>query len=202
LLPGVRPAKLPLFLSSIASVEIKSWDGSDFALALQKIIWSITGRPPVLPERDRIPKVFLCHAKEDDGKVRGRYFRLRDLGLDPWYDKEKLVVGDRWEQEIIDAIENTDFFAICLSAKSVGKTGFIQRELKVAVKEYQRRPQQLAYLLPVRLEPCDVPRLKLDDVTTLSDLHWIDVFEDEEDALKRFANGVRKQFGKGHDTAA
>lgn len=198
LLPGSRLGKLPPFLRDITSVEIKSWQDSDFTSALKRIIWGITGRPPILPERDRIPKVFLCHAKEDDSKVRELYFRLRDLGLDPWYDKEKLVVGDRWEQEIIDAIESTDFFAICLSARSVGKTGFIQREIKVAVKEYQRRPQQLAYLLPVRLEPCEVPRLKLDDNTTLSDLHWIDLFEDENDALNRFVDGVRKQFGRGH----
>ena len=196
LLPGARNVGIPSFLSGVTYVEIKSWDGPLFDKALSRILWAITGRPQVQPERAKIPKAFLCHAKEDDEKVGELYSRLRGLGLDPWYDKEKLVVGDRWEDEIIAAIEKTDFFAICLSSKSVAKTGFIQREIKLAVKEYQRRPQEFAYLLPIRLEACEVPRLRLDDVTTLPDLQWIDLFIEEEQALERFAEGVRKQFRK------
>ncbi len=173
-LPGAKQAELPVFLASITGVKIKSWSDHDFREALKQIIWGITGTLPTVPKATRIPKVFLCHAKEDDPKVRSLYFRLRDFAIDPWYDKEKLTVGDRWEQEILQAIENTDFFAMCLSPRSVKKTGFIQREIKLAVKEYQRRPQQSAYLLPVRLEPCEVPSIKFDDVTTLSDFQWID----------------------------
>lgn len=196
-LPDAQPSKhLPTFLRSITSIQIESWNDRDFQIALDKMIWGITGRVPNLPERKTIPKVFLCHAKEDDDKVRKLYDRLRNFGIDPWYDKEKLSVGDRWEQEIIHAIENTDFFAMCLSPKSVNKTGFIQREIKLAVKEYQRRPQQIAFLLPVRLEPCEVPSIKLDEVTTLSDFQWIDLFEENEDSLMHFAEGVKRQFAK------
>lgn len=196
LLPGARNVSIPNFLIGVTYVEIKTWDSPLFDRTLSRILSAITGRPLVQPERTRKPMVFLCHAKEDDKKVGELYFRLRGLGLDPWYDREKLVVGDRWEDEVIGAIEKTDYFAICLSSKSVSKTGFIQREIKLAVKEYQRRPQEFAYLLPVRLEACEVPRLKLDDVTTLSDLQWIDLFIEEERGLERFANGVRKQFRK------
>ena len=146
--------------------------------------------------RANVPKVFLCHAKEDDSHVESLYFRLREYGIDPWYDKKKLTVGDRWEQEIVAAIANTDFFAICLSPNSVTKIGFIQRELKLAVKEYQRRPEQFAFLLPVKLAPCDVPATKLDDNTTLADLQWIDVFQCDEPSVLRFADDIKKQFEK------
>lgn len=196
-LPGAEKIELPLFLETIIGVQIKSFDEKDFQDALNKIIWGITGKIEILPKSTpTIPKVFLCHAKEDDSRIKNLYIRLREYDIDPWYDKEKLVVGDRWEKEIIEAIENTDFFAICLSQKSIKKTGFIQREIKLAVKEYQRRPQQLAFLLPVRLEPCEVPNIKLDEVTTLSEFHWIDLFEEEENSLKQFAEGVKKQYAK------
>jgi hypothetical protein len=134
LLPDVQQTKLPVFISQISSISIKSWKDEDFQDALSKIIWGITGKLKVAPKLKPIPKVFLCHAKEDDPIVRNLYFRLRDYNIDAWYDKEKLVVGDRWEQEIIEAIENTDFFAMCLSRKAINKTGFIQREIKLAVK--------------------------------------------------------------------
>lgn len=195
-LPGAERTELPIFLSHILGVEIKSWNDEDIKDALKKIVWGITGKLEVFPKPPLIPKVFLCHAKEDDPKVKNLYFRLRDYDIDPWYDKEKLVIGDRWEQEIIEAIENTDFFAMCLSEKAITKTGFIQREIKLAVREYQKRPQQFAFLLPVRLEPCQVPSIKLDELTTLSDFQWIDLFEEEEESLRRFAEGVKKQFSK------
>jgi hypothetical protein len=54
----------------------------------------------------------------------------------------------------------------------------------------------MAFLLPVRLEACEVPNIKLDDVTTLSDFQWIDLFEEEEESLQQFASGVKKQFEK------
>jgi hypothetical protein len=197
-LPGAKKTELPVFLNLIMGVPVKSWSDEDFQAALNIITWAITGEPKVLPKPALIPKVFLCHAKEDDSKVRRLYFRLRDYDIDPWYANERLSVGDRWEQEIIKAIESTDFFAICLSQKSIKKTGFIQREIKLAVREYQRRPHQFAFLLPVRLEPCEVPSMKLDEVTTLSDFEWIDLFEEVEDSLQRFAEGVKKQFAKSH----
>lgn len=140
-LPGAKAGNLPLFLSHITGVKIKSWSDEDLQDALNQIIWGVTGTLPSAPARATIPKVFLCHAKEDDAKVERLFFQLRDYDIDPWYDKEKLTIGDRWEQEIIEAIENTDFFAICVSSRSVKKEGFIQREIKLAIKEYQRRPQ-------------------------------------------------------------
>ena len=199
-LPGVDPYVLPPAFAAITGVHIKSQDDHDFRRAVDQILWGVTGRLPEVPKAEPIPKVFLCHAKEDNSKVERLYFQLKEFGIDPWYDKEKLAVGDRWEQEILEAIENTDFFALCLSSRSVRKTGFIQREIRMAVKEYQRRPQQSAFLLPVRLEPCTVPKIKLDDTTTLSDFQWLDLFEEETSSLKRFAEGVKRQFEKMHAT--
>jgi TIR domain len=79
-------------------------------------------------------------------RVERLYFDLRDRGLDPWYDKEKLIVGDHWEDEIIEAIRQSDFFAIFLSQVSARKRGFIQREIRIAIREYQRLPYGTVYL--------------------------------------------------------
>jgi hypothetical protein len=146
----------------------------------------------------RPPKVFLCHAKEDASRIEQLYFDLRDRGLDPWYHKEKLIVGDHWEEEIIEAIKQSDFFAIFLSHVSAQKKGFIQREIRTAIREYQRMPYGTAYLLPVRLEECDVPRIRLDDQKTLPDLQWTDLFESDDAAIDRLVAGINKQWKKRH----
>ena len=149
---------------------------------------------PLLEES--VPKVFLCHAKEDDQKVERLFYRLKDLGIEPWYDKESLTVGDRWEKEIITAIQNTDFFAICFSITAAKKRGFIQNEIRTAVKEYKHRPEDMPFLLPIKIEPCNVPEIKLDENTSLADFHWIELFEDNTGSITKFAEGIRKQFEK------
>jgi hypothetical protein len=36
---------------------------------------------------------FLCHAKEDTGKAKELFRRLRATGMQPWLDKYNLVLG-------------------------------------------------------------------------------------------------------------
>lgn len=195
LLPKADPKDMPEFLANISWVDLREWDNT----SLQRLVAGIKG---ITPGKSKSPKVFLCHANEDSKRVENLFYLLRDEGLDPWFDKENLLVGDRWEDEIYQAIEKSDFFAICLSKTSVNKTGFIQKEIRTAVNEYQRRPQGVAYLLPVKLETCKVPEIKLDSNTRLADLQWIDVFKNDINAVKKLAMGIWKQWEKSGKSKA
>lgn len=196
LLGGANPKNIPIILSNLPWIDLRSeWEN----ISLQTLVDGIRGAP--LPKM-RFPKVFLCHAMEDSKRVEDLSNLLQDEGLDPWFDKEDLLIGDRWEDEIYKAIEKSDFFAICLSKTSVNKTGFIQKEIRTAVNEYQRRPQDVAYLIPLKLETCDIPKIKLDSNTRLTDLQWIDVFENDINAVKRLAIGIWKQWEKTEKSRA
>ena len=140
------------------------------------------------------PKIFLCHAKEDSYLVKQLSNKLREYGINPWFDEEKLIIGDRWEKKIIYAIENTDFFGICISRNSILKQGFIQNEIKIAIREYQKRPSQYAFLLPIRLEDCEIPKLKVSDNTYLNDFVWIDLFNNDNKNIIRFVDGIKRQY--------
>jgi len=166
----------------------------DEEAALSRLVELLKRSTEPAPAGLPLPKVFLCHAKEDAQRVEGLYFSLRDRGLDPWYDKEKLLVGDDWEREILTAIEQSDFFAVFLSNTSSKKTGFIQKEIKTAVREYQRRPEGFAYLLPIKLEECEIPDIKLDDNKRLENLHWAELFEDDYKAIDRLAKAILTQW--------
>lgn len=175
----------------------------DYFLAQHKIAgWQreladfLKTHPSIYQSKFPPPKIFLCHAKEDSNRIKQLYLALRDRGLDPWYDKEKLLVGDDWEYEIIQAIEQSDFFAIFISKVSSKKTGFIQKEIRTAVREYQKRPQGTTFLLPIRLEDCEVPYIKLEENKKLADLHWADVFEDDSEAIDKLCKGILDQWEK------
>jgi hypothetical protein len=114
-------------------------------------------------------KVFLCHAKSDKPAVRKLYQRLRAAGIDAWLDEEDLLPGQDWEREIPRAVRASDSVIVCLSCKSINKTGYVQKEIKFALDVADEQPEGAIFLIPLRLEECDVPE-------RLSRWQWVDLF--------------------------
>lgn len=123
-----------------------------------------------MPETKRPLKVFLCHASVDKAKVRELYRYLHRRGIRPWFDEIDLVGGQDWQIEIPKALLTSDAIIICLTQNSVDKEGYIQKEIKFALDKALEMPEGRVYLIPVRLEECEVPY-------SLSRYHWVDLFE-------------------------
>jgi hypothetical protein len=62
---------------------------------------------------------------------------------------------------------------ILLSRCSVAKRGFVQNEIKHALKLAEEFPSSAIYIIPVRLEDCDPP-------VELKGLQWVDLFPDRQ----------------------
>lgn len=136
-----------------------------------------------------IPKqIFLSYAREDEAKVRELYRKLSDLGLNPWMDQIDMLPGEKWGYTIQEAIRRSTCFVACLSGTSLNKRGFLQKEIRVALKTWQEKLESDIYLIPVRLENCDVPE-------GLSKFHWVDLFEEDGFAklVKGIEEGLRRQ---------
>jgi len=104
-----------------------------------------------------VPQIFLCHSSTDKQIVRQLYGRLLADGFRPWLDAEDLIPGQDWEHEIEKAITNSDIVIVCLSRESTGKTGYVQKEIRLALDAADRRPEGSIFLIPSRLEPCNLP---------------------------------------------
>jgi hypothetical protein len=99
----------------------------------------------------------------------------------PWMDIRSLLPGEKRRNAIRQAIEESDFFIICLSNNSVSRRGFIQKEIRMALDILDEMLDDDIYLIPVRLEECQTPQ-------TLSNLEWVNLFE--ENGYSRFVNAV------------
>ena len=113
--------------------------------------------------------VFLSYAREDAEQVVRLAVRLKRKGFTTWLDTENLVPGDPWLESIERAISKATVFVACLSNKSVSKRGIVQAELRSALDARRRLLDSDIYLIPVRLEECEVPE-------TLQSLQWVDYF--------------------------
>ncbi len=102
-------------------------------------------------------RIFLRHASEDKPQVREVYQRLKALGFDPWLDEEDILPGQNWDYEIKTAMETSEFILVFLSTRSVGKSGYIQREFKRTLDRLQEIPANQIHTIPVKLDDCEVP---------------------------------------------
>jgi nucleoside phosphorylase len=116
-------------------------------------------------------QIFLCHASADKTTVRELYRRLLHDGYKPWFDEEDLIPGQRWEIEIPKAVRASDAIVICLSQKSISKSGYVQKEIKFALDVADEKPENIIFVIPCRLEECEVPE-------RLKPFHWVNLFQE------------------------
>jgi hypothetical protein len=161
------------------TISAKGRSGFDLGLTVQG--WdeaeklsseSMFKEQPVMPlndsQRSERLKVFMCHSKGDKGRVRELYSELYKAGADPWFDEEVLVGGQDWELEIRKAVDGAHVFLAFLSTNMVNKEGYVQKELKLGLEIALRKPEGVIYIIPVRIDECDVP-------DSLRRYHWIDL---------------------------
>lgn len=127
---------------------------------------------PVVPLNDSQQserlKVFMCHSKDDKRRVKELYSALVKSGADPWFDEEVLLGGQDWELEIRNAVDGAHVFLAFLSKKMINKDGYVHRELKLGQDIALTKPEGSIYIIPIRLDDCEVPR-------SFRKYHWIDL---------------------------
>ena len=115
-------------------------------------------------------QVFLCYAREDKPTVHELYSRLvAESWVDPWLDEAKLLPGQDWDMEIEKAVETADVVVVCLSKNSIGKEGYVQRELRFVLDIAKEKPEDTIFIIPLRLDKYQVPR-------RLQALQYVDYF--------------------------
>lgn len=116
-------------------------------------------------------RVFLCHSRIDKPNVRNLYQRLRADGFQPWLDEEELIGGQDWDVEIAQAVRDSDIVVVCLSRNATSRTGYVHREIKYALDIADQQPEGTVFIIPVRLEECEVPE-------RLRRWQWINLFDE------------------------
>ena len=102
-------------------------------------------------------RVFLLYARSDEVAVRRLYHRLLREGASVWFDRENILPGQGWEAEIRRAIYNSDIVIVCLSKQFREEGGYRHEELKIALEKATALPDGEIFLVPARLEKCDMP---------------------------------------------
>lgn len=123
-----------------------------------------------MSESKRTLRVFLCYAHSDREMVRNLYNRIVEAGIHAWLDSEDLQPGQNWQHEIRKSILKSDVVIVCLSREFNKQHGYRHEELKLALEKKELLDDDDVFVIPVRLEKCDMP-------DSLRNLHRVDLFE-------------------------
>jgi hypothetical protein len=135
-------------------------------------------------------QVFLAHASEDKERLRRLHKDLAEAGFKPWLDEIDLLPGQNWQVEIQRAIRESDIVLACLSKASVQKQGYVQKEFRLALAACSERPPGKVFLIPVKLDSCEVPRIQIPDLALdMAQIQWVDL--GREDGLERLMTAIR-----------
>ena len=115
-------------------------------------------------------RVFMCRSSGDKNVVHKVYDRLKSDGFEPWLDQENILPGQEWDSEIRKAVRTSDVVVVCLSKSSITKEGYVQKEIKLALDVAEEKPEGTIYVIPTRLEECQVP-------PRLAGWQWVDMFK-------------------------
>ena len=139
-------------------------------------------------------QVFLCYTDADNVIAKELHLQLIEDGIESWFSEENLLPGQEWGVEIPKAIRNSDVVIVLLSNHSITKEGYIQKELGIALDIAKEKPEGSIFIIPVRLEECEVPQ-------SLTKWQWVDWFEDNN--YKKLVSSLEKraeQLGKNFRT--
>lgn len=148
--------------------------------------------------------VFISYAREDSGHIDRLRGILGEAGIPVWLDTADLWPGDNWRVKIRAAISgNALAFLACFSRQSVGRArGFHNSELAFALDELRLRRPDVPWLIPVRLDECQIPDLEFGGGRSLADLQRADLFgAGYAENADRLLSGVRHILELGPATA-
>ncbi|GAA0833513.1 TIR domain-containing protein [Cupriavidus pauculus] len=97
-------------------------------------------------------QIFLSYGSPDLQRVRAIYDRLREKGLNIWFDKEKLRPGQQWDFEIRKALRQSDIVLLVISGSSIDRRGYVQREIKIAISYLEEKLRTDVYAIPILLD--------------------------------------------------
>ena len=153
-----------------------------------------------MKERDRAAgHAFISYGRADSHQVDLLQRALQASGVPVWRDTADLLPGEDWHMKIRNAItDNALVFIACFSRSSLScDISYQNEELTLAIDQLRLRRPDEPWLIPVRLDECDIPDLNIGGGRTLASIQCADVFGDRfEEGAERLVAAVLRILGR------
>ena len=142
---------------------------------------------------------FISYVREDSQKVDRLQQALEAAGVVVWRDTANLWPGEDWRVKIRRAItDNALVFIVCFSLASISRSKSYQNEeLTLAIEQIRLRPPDDPWLIPVRLDECEIPYREIGAGRTITSFQHADLFGNRADeSIERLVAAVLRILGR------
>ncbi|MCY1140098.1 toll/interleukin-1 receptor domain-containing protein [Actinoplanes sp. Pm04-4] len=135
---------------------------------------------------------FISYQRDDLRLVEPIVARLREAGVGVWLDRDDLQAGDNWRQAIKRAIREGGAFVPMFSPRyNSRRSTYMNVELREAIEQARQMHVDRRWMVPVMLETCELPDMRIDSSTDLTDLHYVDFTADWNAAMASLIKALR-----------
>jgi hypothetical protein len=106
-----------------------------------------------------MPSIFLSHTSIDKPFVEKLAVELKRLGVNVWFDKWEIKVGDSITWKIEDGIKNNEFLGIVLSPEALA-SAWVKSEIGAAWSKQMKNKNFT--VLPIFYRSCEIPMFLAD----------------------------------------
>lgn len=132
------------------------------------------------PANEKPYDVFISHSSIDKEAATRLAVDLKERGYAVWLDKWEILVGHNIVDQVFRGITESEFLVVVLSPASC-QSKWVQEELTTAkISEIEQRE---VTILPVRLEPCDIP-------VSLKNKRYADFAESWDEGLRELTTAI------------
>ena len=133
--------------------------------------------------RDLAGHAFISYVRENAHQVDQLQGMLQEAGIPVWRDTADLFPGEDWRAKIRQAItRNALVFIACFSQASLSRgKSYQNEELTLAIEQLRLRRPDDPWLIPVRLDECEIPDRDIGGGRTLTSIQRVDLFGDRAD---------------------
>jgi len=126
-----------------------------FCLSAENLLITLLESHSRAMRENMAPKVFVSHASEDKERFVMEFAtKLRNNGVDAWFDKWEMLLGDSLVEKIFEeGLKEAKAVIIVLSKHSVNKP-WVKEELNTSVVNKISKGTKI---IPVVLDKCEVP---------------------------------------------
>lgn len=167
---------------------------SDAPVNMQHIeVHIVESQVPTAPQPSKTKgHAFISYVREDHEAVNQLQNALEEAGISVWIDVQKLWGGDDWPLEIRRAITDESIAVVAVFSKnSIARDKTYQHEeLNLAVAEQRLRPPGRGFIIPVRLDNCEIPDYSIHAGQSLGSINRVDLFPNFEAGASKVAASV------------
>ncbi len=135
-------------------------------------------------------KVFISYVRENTEVIKRIDAVLTEFNIEVLTDYKCLIPGHTWGYELKDLISESDFFIIVFSKQLLEKSeSYLYEELNTAISIHKSKPPGAKWIIPVKIDECEIPNIPIDAILTINGLHRVNLFPLSN--IKKFKSGIK-----------